>query len=659
MHASQLELALILLATAVVVVVACRPLKVPPLIGYLLVGIAIGPHAAGWLPDDAGQRHLAEFGVVFLMFSIGLEFSLPKLVAMRHLVLGLGGAQVGVVGVAATLLAWQLGLGAGGAIAVGGAAAMSSTAILGKLLAERLELGSLHGRHIMGVLLFQDIAVVPLLIVLPALAAPAGESVGWALGIAALKAAAVLVLLLGLGQKLLRPWFHIVARQKSSELFVLNVLLITLLLAWVTEEAGLSLALGAFVAGMLISETEYRVQVEEDIKPFRDLLLGLFFVTVGALLDLAIVVEHLFAVIALLVLLLAAKTLIVAVLSRLFAADAGTALRVGLAIAGGGEFGLVLLARGDALGLLGPGILQIALAAIVLSMLAVPFIVQGSDALVRRVVRSEWMNRAMALHEIAVRTMGTSGHVIICGYGRSGQNLARILEAETLPFIALDFDPQRIREAALAGEQVVYGDAGRREVLVAAGLMRASAVVVSYSDTVSALRILAAVRDARPDLPVIVRTVDDADVDRLKEAGAAEVVAEIMEGSLMLASHALMLVGVPLPRVLRRIRQTREERYSLFRGFFRGVSDEGDELEEGHEPLRLHSVTLPPEARAVGRRLGDLALDPTRVEVTSIRRRNIRSMAPTDDAVFEAGDVVVLRGRESDLAAGEMALLQG
>jgi CPA2 family monovalent cation:H+ antiporter-2 len=653
---SQLELALILLATAVVVVVACRQLALPPLIGYLLVGVAIGPHALAWLPDDAGRRHLAEFGIVFLMFSIGLEFSLPKLVAMRHLVLGLGGAQVGLVLVAGGALALALGTSFAAAVALGGAVAMSSTAILGKMLAERLELGSLHGRQIMGVLLFQDLAVVPLLIVVPALAT-SGGSVWSALGIAVVKAAVVLVLLLGLGQRVLRPWFHLVARQKSSELFVLNVLLITLLLAWLTEEAGLSLALGAFVAGMLISETEYRVQVEDDIKPFRDLLLGLFFVTVGALLDLEVVAEHLLAVAALLVLLLAGKTVIVVGIARVFGADAGTALRVSLALAGAGEFGLVLIARTDELSLLTSGVLQIVLAALLLSMLAVPVLVQASDGLVRRFARSEWMNRAMALHEIAVRTMGTTGHVIICGYGRSGQNLARILEQEAMPFIALDFDPQRIREAVLAGEQVVYGDAGRREVLVAAGLLRAAAVVVSYADTASALRILAAVRDARPDLPVVVRTVDDADVDRLKEAGAAEVVAEIMEGSLMLASHALMLVGVPLPRVLRRIRDTREQRYSLLRGFFRGASD-ADESDDT-EPVRLHSVTLPPEAHAAGRRLGDLGLDALEVEVTAIRRRNIRSQAPTDDAVFEAGDVVVLRGRDSGLAAAEITLLQG
>jgi CPA2 family monovalent cation:H+ antiporter-2 len=291
-----------------------------------------------------------------------------------------------------------------------------------------------------------------------------------------------------------------------------------------------------------------------------------------------------------------------------------------------------------------------------LSMIASPFIVEESEHMVRRWIGSAWMQQAMALHNIAVQSMGATEHVIVCGYGRSGQNLARLFEQEGVRFIALDLDPQRIREAAIAGESVVFGDAARRDVLVAAGLMRAAAVVVSYEDTNSALRIIAVVHEARPGLPVIVRTRDDSDIDRLKEAGAAEVVAEIMEGSLMLGSHTLILLGVPFDRVLRRIRQTREQRYSVFRGFFRGVTDEG---EQDDEPLRLHSVLLPAGARAIGRTLTQLELPADRVEVTAIRRRNIRSLAPTGDTVLTEGDVVVLRGRDPDLALAEMRLLQG
>jgi len=654
---STLQSVLVLLATAVLVVVVFRSLRLPPLLGYLIVGVAIGPHALAWIPDFSEARGLAEIGVVFLMFSIGLEFSLPKLVTMRRIVFGLGAAQVLstlliVWGIATVLgVEWRAGLILGGVIA------MSSTAILARLLAERLELNSQHGRQIIGILLFQDIAVVPLLILIPALAAGTADLAA-NLGLALVKAAVVLTLMLFIGQRLMRRWFHLVAQQKSSELFVLNVLLITLGLAYITEIAGLSLALGAFIAGALISETEYRYQVEVDIKPFRDVLLGLFFVTIGMLLDVRVVFEQAPAVFLSLAALLVLKSLLVFGLSLAFRTDSAVALRTGLALAACGEFGFVLLARADTLGLMQAQIMQPVLAAMLLSMLAAPFIVERSERLARRWSRSDWMHRAMELHNIAVQSMSTDQHVVVCGYGRSGQNLARLLEKESIPFIALDLDPQRIREAAAAGESVVFGDAARREVLVAAGLLRAKALAITYSDTSSALRILGHVQEMRPGLPVVVRTLDDTDIDRLKDAGAAEVVAEIMEGSLMLASTALMLMGVPLNRVLRRIREMREQRYSLFRGFFRGITDEAENMEAADQP-RLHSVTIVPGAVAVGRTLGEIGLESLRVEVTAVRRRNIRGVAPEPATRVEEGDVLVLLGAEGDLAAAEINLIQG
>jgi len=653
---TSLQPVLILLAAAVLVVVVFRSLRLPPLLGYLIVGAAIGPHALGWIRDTAEVRNLAEFGVVFLMFSIGLEFSLPKLLTMRRIVFGLGAAQVTltlaiVLAVAAALgIAWQAG------VVLGGALAMSSTAILAKLLAERLELNSPHGRQIIGILLFQDLAVVPLLILIPALAARP-EDLAMNIGYALLKAVVVLTVLLFFGQRLMRGWFHVVARQKSSELFVLNVLLITLGVSYITERAGLSLALGAFVAGVLISETEYRYQVEEDIKPFRDVLLGLFFVTIGMLLDMRVVVENGWPSV-LLIVLVVLKTLLIFALSRWFGSQSGVALRTGLALGACGEFGFVLLSHAYNLGLIEPQILQPVLAAMVLSMLITPFIIERSEHIVRRWSAAEWTNRAMQLHSIAVQSMAADQHVVVCGYGRSGQNLARMLEQEHVPFIALDLDPQRIKEAVAAGESVVFGDAARREVLVAAGLLRAKAVAVTYSDTASALKILAHAQELRPGLPVIVRTLDDTDIDRLKTAGAAEVVSEIMEGSLMLASSTLMLLGTPLNRVLRLIRATRERRYGLFRGFYHGITDESGDADQAAQP-RLHSVVIAPGAAAIGKSLGELALADLRVETTAVRRRNVRTVTPAPDTRIAEGDVVVLLGVEEDLAAAEMKLLQG
>ncbi len=652
---TTLQPVLILLAAAVLVVVVFRSLKLPPLLGYLIVGVAIGPHALGWIRDTKEVHSLAEIGVVFLMFSIGLEFSLPKLNTMRRIVFGLGAAQVALTLAIVFAVAMGLGIAWQAGLVLGGALAMSSTAILAKLLAERLELNSPHGRQIIGILLFQDLAVVPLLILIPALAA-APEDLAMNLGYALLKAAVVLTVLLFLGQRLMRSWFHLVAKQKSSELFVLNVLLITLGVAFITESAGLSLALGAFVAGALISETEYRYQVEEDIKPFRDVLLGLFFVTIGMLLDVRVVLENGWPSV-LLITLVALKTLLIFGLSLLFGSNSGVALRTGLALGACGEFGFVLLSHAYNLGLIEPQILQPVLAAMVLSMLITPFIIERSEYIVRRWSSTEWTNRAMQLHSIAVQSMAANEHVVICGYGRSGQNLSRSLEQEHIPFIALDIDPQRIKEAVTAGESVVFGDAARREVLVAAGLLRAKAVAITYSDTVSALKILAHVQQLRPGLPVVVRTLDDSDIDLLKAAGAAEVVAEIMEGSLMLASTTLMLLGTPLNRVLRRIREMRAHRYSLFRGFYHGMTDEADDADETQP--RLHSVMVAEGAAAIGKSLGELDLASLHVEVTAVRRRNVRTVTPAPDTRIEEGDVVVLLGVEEDLAAVEMKLMQG
>ena len=654
---TTLELVLIFLASAVLVVVLFRSLHLPPLLGYLLAGILIGPHALGWIPESREGRYLAEFGVVFLMFSIGLEFSLPKLFQMRRTVFGFGALQVGLTLAVAFGASEVAGLGWQAGLVLGGALAMSSTAIVVKLLAERMQLESAHGREIIGVLLFQDLAVVPLLILIPALAQPA-DNLAPVLALALAKAAAVLSLILFAGQKLMRGWFHIVARRRSHELFVLNVLLITLGLAWATQLAGLSLALGAFLAGMLISETEYRHQVEEDIKPFRDVLLGLFFVTVGMQLDFSVVVDRF----ALVLLLFAAPVLfkfaLIAALSRLFGATPGNALRTALALAQAGEFGFVLLAQAGGARLVDDTLLQPILAAMLLSMLSAPFLIRYSDKLVLRFVASEWMLRSLELHQIAVSGMAAAKHVVLCGYGRTGQNLARFLEQEGIGYVALDLDPERVREAAAAGETVVYGDAARREALIAAGLVRASALVISFPDTPAALKILHHAHAINPALPVIVRTLDDADMDRLQAAGAAEVVPDAFESSLMLASHALVLMGVPLARVVHRVRVVRNTRYSLLRGFFHGEGDAAVDAAEHRQP-RLHSVTLTQGAYAVGRTLAELELAALGAEVTRVRRRGIRVGEPAPETRFEAGDVVVVLGEPDSLAAAEIRLLQG
>jgi len=659
---SALELTLLYLLAAVLGVVVSRSFKLPPMLGYLAVGVVIGPHALALSQTSDGVRHLGEFGVVFLMFVIGLEFNLPKLRSMRRHVLGLGLLQVALTMVLVTMgslflasmapalwkMPWQT------ALALSGVMAMSSTAIVVKLLSERLELASEHGKRVIGVLLFQDLAVVPLLVLIPALSSSPDE-LFMALGIAGLKAVVLLGLLLTGGQRMMRWWLTIVARRKSEELFVLNLLLVTLALAWLTELAGLSLALGAFIAGMLISETQYKHQVETDIRPFHDVLLGLFFISVGMMLDWREVVAHWKLVLLLLTLPVFFKLVMVTALARMLGATAGVSLRTGLYLAQAGEFGFVLLSLTQGSGLMPPELMNPILASMVLSMLATPFIIMYSNRIVMTLVSSEWLQQSLQMTTIASKSMNVNKHVIICGYGRSGQNLGSMLEREGIPYIALDLDPDRVHQAAAAGNSVVFGDAVRLQALVAAGLARASAVVVTYLDTASALKVLANTRTHAPTVPVIVRTLDDRDLEKLKAGGATEVVPEAIEGSLMLASHALALVGVPMRRVIRLVQDQRDARYNLLRGYFRGADDDtADEL--GQE--RLSTVTLAPGLGSVGQTLGEMALHTVDVRVISLRRGNGKTLKPLEETRLEEGDTLVLSGKPEALALAKQELLR-
>lgn len=660
---SSLALTLLYLLAAVLGVVTCRSLKLPPMLGYLAAGVLIGPHAMALAQNSEGVRHLGEFGVVFLMFAIGLEFSLPKLLAMRKQVFGLGLMQVlatmAVVTVGGVALSHWVGgiwdMGWQTALALSGVLAMSSTAIVVKLMAERAELESEHGRRVMGILLFQDLAVVPLLILIPALGS-ASEQLLPALGWALIKAVVLVGLLLTGGQRFMRWWLTLVARRKSEELFMLNLLLITLGLAWLTELAGLSLALGAFIAGVLVSETEYRHQVGTDIRPFHDVLLGLFFITIGMMLDWHILVDRWALVLALLAVPLLVKAVIILVLARLMGATTGVALRSGLFLAQAGEFGFVLLSLTQENGLVQPALMNPILAAMVLSMLATPFLIMYSNRIVMKLVASDWMQQSLQMTTIARKTINTSKHVIICGYGRCGQNLARMLEREGIPYMALDLDPDRVRQAAAAGDSVVYGDATRLQALMAAGLVRASAVVVTYIDVPAALKVLANTRSHAPQVPVVVRTQDDAHLDKLQDAGATEVVPEAIEGSLMLASHALALVGVPMRRVLRVVQDQRDARYNMLRGYFHGADDD---TPNERDQERMSTVSLPPGAKALGSPLGDLALNAVGVRVVNLRRANGHQAAAADDAVLQEGDTLVLSGHPTALALAEDKLLRG
>jgi CPA2 family monovalent cation:H+ antiporter-2 len=660
---NPLDLTLLYLLAAVLGVVACRSLKLPPMLGYLAVGVVIGPNALALAKNADGVRHLGEFGVVFLMFVIGLEFNLPKLRSMRNHVFGLGLFQVALtmlVTTAASMAFAMLapkhwGMDWRTALALSSAMAMSSTAIVVKLMSERIEMESEHGKRVMGVLLFQDLAVVPLLVLIPALSATPEammETLGWAL----LKAIALITVLMVGGPRVMRWWLTLVARRKSEELFVLNLLLVTLGLAWLTELAGLSLALGAFIAGMLISETQYKQQVETDIRPFHDVLLGLFFISIGMMLDWRLVLERWPLVLLLVTVPVLYKAVVVTLLARALGSSMGVALRTGLYLAQAGEFGFVLLTLAQESKLVPPELLNPILAAMVLSMLATPFIVMHSNALVMRLVSNEWLLESVQMTSIARKAIKANKHVIICGYGRCGQNLARMLDKEHIPYMALDLDPDRVRQAAAGGDSVVFGDAARLQALMAAGLARASAVVVTYLETPSAMKVLAHIQEHAPQVPVVVRTQDDHDLEALQQAGATEVVPEAIEGSLMLASHALALVGVPMRRVIRIVQEQRDARYTLLRGFFRGADDgSSDELHQE----RLSSVSLPMSARAIGHSLAEVAFPTMSVRLVSLRRKTGQVVEPSDELVLMEGDALVLAGKAEVLEQVELRLLKG
>jgi CPA2 family monovalent cation:H+ antiporter-2 len=648
---------LLLLGVAVAVVVAFQRLHIPASLGYLLVGVLLGPHTAGPVIEAQPIRVLAEFGIVFLLFTIGLNFSLPQIHALRHLVLGLGTAQILLTTSTVGALVWLMGLPVAAAFVVGVVFAQSSTTIISKQLAEQGEEHSRHGRLGIAMSVFQDVTAVPFVVVIPVLgmaAAGAGtlaSSLGWAFA----KAALAFTLVFLLGRWLLRPLFQLVAEQRSAEVFTLTVLFISLLAAWITNNLGLSMAFGAFLAGMMLGETEFRHQVESTIRPFRDVLLGLFFVGIGMLFDLSSIPQIWPWAVAGAAGLLCIKAALVAQIVRLARIDALTAWRTGFLLAVGGEFGFALLAIALDVGAIEPQAGQIVLTSVLFSMIVAPFFIRYNQVLARLCTPRPIPQGEDAAPLPSLEAVGYfRDHVIICGYGRIGQSVARFLEKERIPYVALDLDPARVREAHIAGEQVFYGDTAERDILEAVGAGTARLVLISHEDTISALKALHHLCTLRPGLPVMVRTRDESHVEGLRAAGAAEVVPETLEASLMIAAHALLLLNVPVSRVVRRMQEQWEGRYHLLRESFRGDTLLAQTPQE-HDADRLRPVILPADSPVVGSALGDLDLD--RVVITALVRQGKRQLTPPRETRLETGDVVVLFGSPDDLQRAERALL--
>ncbi|MEI7531722.1 MAG: cation:proton antiporter [Betaproteobacteria bacterium] len=656
-----LKFTLILLASSLAGVLISKVLKLPSILGYLFVGLLIGPNALGLVPDNQTVKDLAEFGVVFLMFSIGLEFNLKKLKSMKSIVFGFGASQV--------LLTMFLTIPAGYFLrfviplpmpwhvlfALGGAIAMSSTALVVKILSEKNEIESPHGRNAIGVLLFQDLVVILLLILIPSLGKNSGD-IFFALSMTALKVAIALILIFFIGQKIFSTWFGLIARFKSQELFMLNVLLISLGLSAVTSVVGLSLALGAFMAGMLISETPYRYQVEESIASFRDILLGLFFISIGMLVNIPQVLSNFHLVIFLLVGALFLKFSVIALLAKRFGSSPGEAIRTGLCLTQAGEFGFVLINQIDSLDWIDPSLSQSVIAAMLLSMMIAPIVIQFNGKIALRFSQNEWLNQSLKITQIASQGAKKEKHIIICGFGITGQYIAKFLEEEGVNYIALDSDPERVKEASTAGLSVVYGVSQSANHLNAASISRASAVVITFQDMNEIIRVIHQIQILNPKIPVIVRATDESEIDKLHNAGATQVIPEKTEGGLMMAANVLSLSGVPISKVLRRVTQARENRYGKLRGYFPSTEDEDDE-----SSIRLHSIQLKRGDKGIG--CSSSIISHSGAILQTLRRKNhqvgvvFRKLDLTEDQILEEQDILIILGNPESLERAERALI--
>jgi len=648
---------LLLLGVAIVILVAFRRLRIPASLGYLVVGVLLGSKTAGPVIPDDFIIIIAEFGIVFLLFSIGLTFSLSQIYALRHTVLLFGLAQVSLTTAVVAMLAWRAGLPPVAAFVVGAVCAQSSTTIISKQLLDQGEGSTRHGRLGIAMSVFQDITAVPFIVMIPVLGVADPRSIATALGFALFKVTVAVAVVLLVGRYVLRPLFHLVSQGRSFELFTLAVLFVSLAAAWATHSLGLSMAFGAFLAGMVLGETEFRHQVESAIRPFRDVLLGVFFISIGMLLDPPLLPSIWHQALVAALVLLAVKVLLVTAIVRAGGLNQQTAIRTGLILAVGGEFGFALLAIGLESRAIDSQASQITLNAILFSMVGAPLLIRFNEPLACWM--SAWMPTSPPPSAESAATelesVRAGNHVVLCGYGRIGQIVGRFLEGENIGYVAIDIDPEIAREARLAGQSVYFGDSSDVTVLESAGVQEAALLILCHDDLAAALKTLRNARRLNAGLPIVVRTRDERHVKELRKAGASEVIPETLEAGVMIVSHALMVMKVPAYRIVQRLQEQRASRYQLLREFFRGEFPDRDAL-----PLagtdQLHSVPIADGSPVVGKTIGELEEMLERVAITTLARNGHPERSPPRSKRVEAGDVLVLLGSKQDLDRAEARL---
>jgi CPA2 family monovalent cation:H+ antiporter-2 len=647
---------LAILSSAVLIVWLFRRLHLPAILAYLVAGMLVGDHGLSLVQDQVDYDHFAELGIVFLLFTLGLEFSLPKLIAMRHLVLAVGSLQVGISLAFFMGIALLFGQTFASSLIIGGIIALSSTAIVIRQLSETGAMKRKSGQLSVAILLFQDVAVVPLLIIIPMFAQESDSSMVVELLIALVKGVFVVTLLMFAGKWLLPRLFNLVAQVRTDELFVLTTLLVTLVASSLTQWFGLSMALGAFLAGMMLGESQYKYQLEADIRPYRDILLGLFFVTVGMKLDIGIVYSSPLVIIGVMVSFMVVKILIIAFLAKRAGEAAKDAWAAGIMLAQMGEFGFVLIALANQVKLLPVETASILLGAGVLSMAITPYMINNA----RRwslMLSNEQPIDTDHLAELPEQTE-LSDHVIICGFGRIGQTVSRFLKQESIKFVAIDIDPLRATKAREAGENVLFGSSRQTELLQAAHLSQAKLVVIAFGEDKQSLEVIQKVRSLSPDVPILVRTRNDDQLQALQEAGANQVVPESLEGSLMLVSQVLSLTGVPFSRIIRRVQKERKDHYSHLHGFFQG--EHTDMSPDAMDRIEFaNGIILTENSFANGHSIASLNLSAKRVTVVALRRNNIESEQPDEATILQAQDTLIVRGKPRRVERAERFVQKG
>lgn len=658
-HGGLLTNIVVLLAFTIMLTSIARRIHIPTILTYIIVGIIVGPFGFALIQSEENIHFIAEFGIVFLLFSIGLEFSLTQMMSMRKIVFGLGGLQVLITGLLAFAVAKLFGLSFEISFVIAAAFSLSSTAIVIKQLTEQSEIQTRHGRSAVGILIFQDIIAIPLLVIIPALGVSSGDALISEIAISLLKGLFVVAVILAIGRYILRPLFHEVAQSKSQELFSLTVLTMVLAAAAFTDEMGISMTLGAFMAGMMLGETEFKHQIEADIRPFQDILLGLFFITIGMSISPSIFIDNILIITLITLAILVSKTSIIFGLMQYFKKPKGVSFRTALSLSQVGEFGLVIITLALTNHLLDTQLSQILLSAIVLSMMSAPFLIKVNGSWAKKLFGKSYSDNFAKLEQsITGDAQFLTNHVVVLGFGRVGQTTVKFLENANLPFVALDLDIKRVQEAQQSGLPVHFGDAAKQSIIRSANLKNAKVAIITFTEPNMTLKVLKTLKTEAPNIPIIVRSISDSNLETLLNAGASEVVPDTFESSIMLASHLLLMLGQPPSQVLKQTRKARENRYGLLEGFYPGDDDHlgFDDAQIGQI---VHPVHMNPNSYAIGKTIEELALEKCSITVKSIKRGSVRGNDPQPETRIRVDDSLIIQGLPEDVEHAENYLHAG